>query len=143
MPTRRSSRPTSTAWAANGSGNYTYTWANGAGTGNTASNLGANTYSVTITDNGFANCFIDTSFTLNSNSTLALSLTNPINPTCAGNDGSITVDLSGGTAPYTYLWSNSSTSQQICNLASGTYTLTVTDANGCSGFDNSCFFSSN
>ncbi len=126
---------------ANGSGNYTYVWANGSGTGNTASNLNAGSYSVTITDNGFANCFIDTIFTLNSNSSLALSLTNPVNPTCAGNDGSITVGLSGGTTPYTVTIDTGGTpivltvpfaiSQTVNNLPDGTVNVTVVDAQGC------------
>jgi len=57
-----------------------------ASTGNssTASNLAAGTYSVTITQNG---CAKDTTLTLNSNSTLSVTLTNPVNPTCTGNNG--------------------------------------------------------
>jgi len=85
--------------ASNGSGTYTYNWGNGQTTSG-VSNLAAGTYAVTITDPTFANCFIDTFFVLNSNSSLAITLTNPSNPTCAGNDGAITVGLSGGTAPY-------------------------------------------
>ncbi len=46
-------------------------------------------------------------------------------------DGSISLTVSGGTAPYTYEWSNSSTSQNQNNLASGSYSVTVTDANNC------------
>jgi gliding motility-associated-like protein len=127
--------------SANGSGNYTYTWANGSGAGTTASGIGAGTYSVTITDNGFANCFKDTTFTLNSNSNLSLSLTNPVNPTCAGNDGSITATLSGGTAPYTVTIDTGGTpivvnvpfaiSQTITNLPDGTVNVSVVDAQGC------------
>lgn len=126
---------------ANGSGNYTYVWANGSGTGNTASSIGAGTYAVTITDNGVANCFIDTSFILSSNSSLALSLTNPVDPTCAGNDGSLTVGLSGGTAPYTVTIDTGGTpivinvpaaiSQTINNLPDGTVNVTVVDAQNC------------
>jgi hypothetical protein len=50
----------------------------------------------------------------------------------AGNDGSITLAVSGGTGPYTYSWSNGSQSQNQFGLSAGTYTVTVTDANGCS-----------
>ncbi len=49
-----------------------------------------------------------------------------------GNDGSLTVNAFGGQAPYNYLWENGSTSFQRNNLSSGTYSVTVTDANGCS-----------
>jgi hypothetical protein len=47
-------------------------------------------------------------------------------------DGSITVNPSGGTAPYSYLWSNSATSATVNGLCAGVYTVTITDANGCS-----------
>ena len=54
------------------------------------------------------------------------------NPTCAGTcDGTATVDVVGGTGPYTYSWSNAAITQSISNLCEGTYTVTVTDANGC------------
>ena len=46
-------------------------------------------------------------------------------------DGSMGVQITGGTAPYTYLWSNGETTSSITNLATGNYTLVVTDANGC------------
>ena len=52
--------------------------------------------------------------------------------TCAtGVDGTATVSATGGLAPYTYLWSNNQTSATATNLAAGTYSVTVTDANAC------------
>ena len=53
--------------------------------------------------------------------------------TTASCNGTATATPSGGTAPYTYLWSNGSTSQTITNVPAGTYTVTVTDANNCTG----------
>ncbi|NBP30413.1 MAG: adhesin, partial [Flavobacteriia bacterium] len=51
---------------------------------------------------------------------------------CSGNTtGSINLTVTGGTAPYTYAWSNNTTQEDPSNLAAGTYTVTVTDANGC------------
>ena len=48
-----------------------------------------------------------------------------------GNDGSINISVSGGTGPYTYLWSNNATTQDISNLVSGSYNVKVTDSKGC------------
>ena len=56
--------------------------------------------------------------------------------TCTGSDGTATATVSGGTSPYTYSWSNSHTTAAITGLAAGTYTLTVTDANGCTQVTN-------
>jgi hypothetical protein len=53
--------------------------------------------------------------------------------TNASCNGTATATPSGGTAPYTYLWSNGSTAQTITNVPAGTYTVTVTDANNCTG----------
>ena len=54
------------------------------------------------------------------------------NLTCNGDQsGSVDLTPSGGTAPYTYAWSNGEITQDIDNLAAGTYDVTVTDANGC------------
>src|SRR5678815_3168209 len=51
--------------------------------------------------------------------------------TCSASIGSITLAISGGAAPYTYSWSNGATTKDITNLAAGSYSVTVTDANGC------------
>jgi hypothetical protein len=56
---------------------------------------------------------------------------------CNGaNSGSATVNVVGGTAPLTYAWSNGATSQTVNNLPSGTYTVTITDSNGCTITEN-------
>ncbi|MEQ8907920.1 MAG: gliding motility-associated C-terminal domain-containing protein [Vicingaceae bacterium] len=120
-----------------GSGNYTYLWDDPSNQSTaTATNLAANTYTVIVTDaNG---CNASSSETITEPTLLTASIVNPINPSCNGiNDGSISVSANGGTiavnSDYTYLWSDVSgqTTQTASNLASGPYTVTVSDDNGC------------
>ena len=59
-----------------------------------------------------------------------------INETCLGaNNGTATTTVSGGTAPYSYLWENAATSSSISALAPGQYAVIITDANGCADAD--------
>jgi citrate lyase gamma subunit len=112
-----------------GTATYTYLWSNNS-TIQDPLNLVAGTYSVTVTDaNG---CTATTSATITQPAAvLALSSTQ-VDVLCNGNNtGSIDLTVTGGTATYTYLWSNSSTIEDPQNLTSGTYSVTVTDANGC------------
>jgi gliding motility-associated-like protein len=56
----------------------------------------------------------------------------PENPSCTpGNDGFITLAPEGGTAPFIYLWSNGNSGERIDGLSVGTYSVDITDANGC------------
>lgn len=50
---------------------------------------------------------------------------------CAGNDGSIEVSVAGGTFPYTFAWSNGDSTESLSNVGEGSYSVTITDANGC------------
>ncbi len=63
---------------------------------------------------------------------LTAEVTGYSDPTSATkNDGSISIAVNGGTGPYTYLWSNGATTQNISELGGDTYTVTITDAHGC------------
>ena len=107
---------------------YTYAWTGGATTQDVSS-LAAGTYTVTVTD---ANaCTKTTSVTITQPTALSpsASLTQPTN--CFVANGSIDLTVSGGTGAYTYSWTGGATTQDLLNVVEGTYTVTVTDANGC------------
>jgi hypothetical protein len=108
---------------------YTYHWSNGATT-QTISNLCAGQYTVTVTD-GTCPPWEDTAMVSIPGEPGYLATLTDTNPTCI-KPGSITAIPTGGTPPYTYHWSNGETSQKDTGLVAGTYTLTLTDANGCS-----------
>ncbi|XOV66618.1 MAG: choice-of-anchor L domain-containing protein [Fluviicola sp.] len=109
----------------------TYSWSSGQTTED-LSGLNSGTYTLTVTDvNGCS--IIAGPFTVNNSSgTLSATLNNSTNETCSNGGGAIDVNVSGGAAPYTYSWSSGQTMQDISGLSAGTYTLTVTDNNGCS-----------
>src|SRR5690606_5478207 len=108
---------------------YTYLW-NNADTSSSLTGLAAGTYSVTITDaNG---CTVTENATITDPAVLTLSSSSYTDVTWyGGNDGSATVSVTGGTAPYNYLWSNGATTATATGLIAGNYVVTVTDANGC------------
>jgi len=113
-----------------GSG-YTYNWTPSGGTGATASNLGAGTYTVTISDgNG---CTGTRSFNITQPPAIATTMSS-VNATCGSSNGQASVTASGGTGGYTYSWAPSGgTGSTATGLATGSYTVTVTDNSGCAG----------
>jgi gliding motility-associated-like protein len=125
------SSATATANVVGGSTPYTYLWDDPlAQTSPSITNLSAGLYTVAVTD---------------SNGCIAVANTNILQPnplvnvmnstnasTVGGNDGSATANPFGGTAPYSYAWSNSGSTQTINGLIAGTYYVTITDSNGCS-----------
>ena len=110
---------------------YSYLWSNGS-TSEDLIGIPAGTYSCVITDNG--GCSISTPvYTVNNQSgTLQFDNIDVDNEICSNGLGDIELFISGGVAPYTVLWDNGATTEQISNLTAGTYSATVTDANGCS-----------
>ena len=116
-----------------GAGGLTYSWSNGATTED-ISGLAAGTYTVTVTDeNG---CTATCSATVEAAIPLTVSCA-PTPVTCdddsgPSNDGAVNLTVtSAGAGDLTYAWSNGATTEDISGLAAGTYTVTVTDANGC------------
>jgi large repetitive protein len=117
-----------------GTPGYTYSWAPQGGTGSSASNLPADTYTVTVTDG--AGCVSSITLTLSEPSAIIPAATATGVSCFGGSDGSATVSVSGGTPGYTLLWSTGATSSTITNLPVGQYCVTITDASGCTA--NAC-----
>lgn len=108
---------------------YTYLWSPTGGNSSTANNLSAGTYTVTVTDS--LGCVSAQTYTISEPAAIVPNATTTA-ANCSSNNGSITLSVSGGTAPYTYLWSpGGSTNSSISNLAGGVYIYTITDANNC------------
>jgi hypothetical protein len=107
---------------------YTYSWVNYAGVDEDPTGIGAGQYIVTITDS--VGCTRDETIILTEPSAIILSATST--DEILANDGAIDLTVSGGTSPYTFNWTGAAgTSEDPSNLAGGTYTVTVTDNNGC------------
>ncbi|NOQ28175.1 MAG: hypothetical protein GQ564_22665, partial [Bacteroidales bacterium] len=112
-----------------GTAPYTYNWSNGSATQNIA-NLVAGTYSVTISDANACELIKEFTITEPDAAISATGITTDIN--CFGDTtGSVDLTVTGGTAPYSYNWSNGSTTQNIANLTVGTYSVTISDSNAC------------
>nr|MBK9650371.1 PKD domain-containing protein [Bacteroidota bacterium] len=118
--------------AAGGLAPYSYNWTPGnpAGDGTVSvTGLTAGSWTCTVTDNN--GCTSSISFII-TDPTVIVANCSGTNVSCnGGNNGSASVSASGGTGTLTYLWNNSNTNSSISGLTAGTYTVTVTDANGC------------
>ncbi len=111
---------------------YTFLWNDGTTTTEDRNGLTAGTYSVTVTDNAL--CTATSSPIIITQPLVLAVASSHTNVTCNGaNNGSVTVNASGGTTNYAYLWSpNVTIKDTVSGLAANTYNITVTDANGCS-----------
>lgn len=123
---------TATASGSGGTAPYTYSWSTiPVQATATATGLGFGTYSVSVTDASGCSATYTASVTLQS-STLTSTASVLNNASCFGStDGSATSTASGGAGPYSFLWSNGQPTQTSTGLAAGNYSVTVTDANGC------------
>lgn len=108
---------------------YTFDWSNDFITEDIF-NLTAGTYSVIVTDmNG---CSSTQTFVINQPSNPLIVNGSVIDATGqTATDGSVDIVITGGAAPYTFLWSNGAITEDITGVAPGVYTVIITDANGC------------
>lgn len=122
---------TATATPLNGTAPYTYLWDDvNQQTTATANGLCANTYQVVVND--VHGCIATAFVTIDEPDTLLSTISLSGNVSCHGVcDGFAEVAGTGGTYPYSYLWSNGASSQLINNLCPGNYGVIITDANGC------------
>ncbi len=110
-------------------GGYTYLWSTGATTA-AIDSLPAGGYSVTVSN--ATGCTATATYALIQPTTALAATATVVDVPCASDTtGSIDLSPTGGTAPYTYLWSNGATTQDLINLPVGFYCGTITDDNGC------------
>lgn len=112
-----------------GTSPYTYSWSSG-GNQPTENNLGAGTYTITVTDAN--NCTTQTTVVVPNTPGVTAQIPTFTDVICNGAcDGTAGGNSVNGTGPYNYSWSSGQNTQNASGLCPGTYTLTVTDANGC------------
>ncbi|MEO6903975.1 MAG: gliding motility-associated C-terminal domain-containing protein [Bacteroidia bacterium] len=113
---------------------YTYLWSTNQ-TASTINNLLPGIYTVVFTD--VAGCTGTRQITVDKIIN-TLTVTGIVkDETCGNANGEIATTTTGGTLPYSYLWSNNATTQNLLNIAAGSYSITVTDTNGCVGTNTS------
>ncbi len=125
---------TATITMIGGTAGYTYSWVPSAQTNATATNLPSATYTASVTDaNG---CIATDTVTITQPQVVSIDM-KPGNVSCFGGaNGSVTASVTGGTGPYTYSWSPVvSTDSTISSLMTGTYSVNVSDVNGCKAGD--------
>ncbi|GEM_PF-439329 len=116
------------AYSGGGVPPLTLLWSNAA-TGDTIGGLCAGTYTVTVTDQNGSTATASAVITAANGPNLNVVNNNPM--PCAGGSATLQGIASNGAAPYTYAWSNGATTSSTTVSTTGTYTITVTDANGC------------
>jgi hypothetical protein len=118
-----------TATITGGAAPYVYQWSSGDSLA-TADSLYSGQYQLTVSDaNG---CITNALVTVSSSNGPQVSLGSSANVSCpGGSNGSLSANVTGGVAPYSYAWTNGATTSTVSNLMAGTYVVTITDSAGC------------
>lgn len=120
---------TATVTATGGTGSYLYSWSNGEN-GAIQTDLAAGMYTVTVSDEN--DCLSIGNVEISAPaSPVAAGIIVTTQSNCGNADGTLSAFVDGGTPDYTYQWSDGSTNEVLTNIAAGTYSVTVIDANGC------------
>lgn len=112
----------------NGNGAILYNW-NGGFTTPDRLNVGPGTYTVVVLDDN--GCTATTSKTISQPSALSASANATTANCILATDANVTLNIAGGVLPYQYLWSNGATTQNLMGVGVGSYSVTITDDNGC------------
>ena len=119
-----------------GTAPYTYSWDTApVQTTQTATGLPAGTYTVVVTDDNGCTATCDVILDDSNAPVVVEVLATPDDILCVGETITLSTNITSGTAPYTYLWSTTETTPTIDVTTSGTYSVVVTDTNGCTGAD--------
>lgn len=124
-----SSNGAATIAASGGTPGFTYNWSNGQ-TSPSINSLPAGTYTVTVTDT--KSCAASATATVTQPAAIAATPNSTVVSCNGGNNGSLSITISGGTPSFNYQWSNGTTAPVAANLTAGNYAVTITDAGGCS-----------
>jgi hypothetical protein len=106
---------------------------NGINWADTLSGVADGIYTLTVIDQGVTNCANNAVQFEISSPDAGINITDQLTHVACNQAalGAININVIGGTSPYTYQWDNGATTQDLSNLAVGSYELTVSDANGC------------
>lgn len=112
-----------------GTAPYVYNWSGGAGATSSVSGLLQGIYTVTVTD--ASSCSITKTVSISQPTALLIDNVITEDEYCGGSDGTATVSVGGGIAPYKYTWSSGGSAASEINLTANNYTITITDDKGC------------